>query len=676
MKILSRQFVFGDQRTSAADQDALEAPYILAGPQLYAIGHGSGALAPVGAEHLMGEMGGIWAHPFKVADGLTVALLGAEGDELPLDDGAFTDGPTEIGWHWRSGDLLLTRRDRVLAGGPAYAALIVVTNQGSTGASGSLVVAARLKFLGCWFGGMPSQGGLYSASDALVLGHDELQPSWGVALGAPVPPDEATIAPDERGATATLRYEFTLGPGATRSWPLLLAVGQRGGEAEAQSRWRELIEGVAAAFNDDLPMLAGLPALRSEHADLERDFALAQANLRMLEADYPDTGRYFLAGLPEYPQLFGCDTAYSVPGAVAGGFATTTRSALSTLASYAERACGRVPHEITTNGRVFNPGNIQETPQLTIAVWDYLRWSGDAEFARRLFPLLREGVTEYVRAIGGPTYPLGDGMVERLGMGSRKLDVACYQICGLRALAQLARALGEPEGEEYAAAATRLNEEFERDWWLEDEGLYADSMHSDGRPQLDRHWTVVLPVQLGLASPERAARVMMRIEAEFVNEWGLMHTVGVDERVWTLPTGLLALACFEQGRPERGLQLLHSIAGTTRHGTPGSFKELIPQGLCFVQLWSAGLYLQALIEGLLGLRPDALSHSLGVAPCLPEDSPPITLRDLRVGEHAVTLTLSPRSLELAHRDGPEALAVFYAGARFEVAPGDTLTRQI
>ena len=82
----------------------------------------------------------------------------------------------------------------------------------------------------------------------------------------------------------------------------------------------------------------------------------------------------------------------------------------------------------------------------------------------------------------------------------------------------------------YAERADAYNRDFEADWWLEEEGLYADSMHSDGRLQLDGHWTQVLPVQLGLASPERARRVMVRLEAEFVNQWGLVHTRGADER--------------------------------------------------------------------------------------------------------------------------------------------------
>ncbi len=674
MEITRRQFSFGEHQLSADGPAAIEAPYIIAGPRLYAIGSGSGAIGPIGDEHLVGEMGGIWAHPMKLADGFSLSVRGPDGAPLPTADGVLTEGPAEVSWAWRAGDLSLLRRDRVLPGEPAYAALITLSNDGPVATSGTLEVAAHLKFLGCWFGGVSSGGGSYRVADALVLGHDQEQQGWGLALGAAVAPDASRVEPRERGALVTLEYSFTLEPGARRVWLLLLCASHDGGEAAAGSAWHQRIDSAAAHFAEDEDMLAGLPRLASEDHDLRRDVALAQANLRLLEADYPDLGRFFLAGLPEYPQLFGCDTAYTIPGAAAAGFGASCRGALTALARYAARACGRVPHEVTTNGRVFNPGNVQETPQFAIALWDYLRWTGDLELARRLFPICREGIFQYLPAVSGPDrrYPAGDGMVERTGMGSRKLDSACYVIAGLRAMARLATALGDPDAPAYAAYADSVNADFERDWWLEEEGLYADSMHADGLLQLDGHWTQVLPVQLGLAAPARAERVLARIEAEFVNRWGLVHTRGREDAVWTLPTGLLALAAFQTGRPERGLELARNIALTARHGTLGTFKELIPQGLCFVQLWSAGLYLQAIFEGLLGLRPDAPAHTLAIAPAMPADFGPITVRGLRVGEHQLNLTLSPRALELDHVSGPQALTVSYAGALHTVAPASVI----
>lgn len=679
MSLMQRQFTCGSHQLIAEASDQVARPYIIAGPQIYALGYDTGELGPMGVEHLVGEMGGIWAHPFKVTDGLTVSLDDAAGAPLEARTGLFQASPTEASWTWRYGQLSLRRQDRVLPGGPAYGVLSTITNEGPTLVACSLHVTARLKFLGCWFSGLETSGGAFQLADALLLGQDEAQPGWGLALGAATPPSRHEIEPRERGALVTLAYDFKLEPGARRTWLLLLAVGQSGGATEASALWNRLINEAPRHFADDeVAPQEGLPSLVCAEGNLARDVALAQANLRLLEADYPDTGRFFLAGLPEYPQLFGCDSAYTIAGAAAAGFGETCRGVLTTLATYAARACGRVPHELTTNGRIFHPGNIQETPQLVIALWDHVRWTGDLALAQRIFPVCREGLLDYLPSVGGPDprYPIGDGMIERMGMGARKLDSACYHIAGLRALAQLAQALDEPAAAALRARADQLNRDFERDWWLEDEGLYADSMHSDGRLQLDGHWTVVLPVQLGLAAPERAARVLARIEADFINQWGLVHTRGREELVWTLPTGLLALAVFAHGRKERGLELAGNIALTARHGTLGTFKELIPEGLCFVQLWSAGLYLQAIFEGLLGLRPDAPGHRLAIAPMLPADHPAVTIYGLLIGRHRLSLTISPGELQIEHAAGPCPLEVVYNGTSFAIDPGSAVHRYI
>ena len=132
-----------------------------------------------------------------------------------------------------------------------------------------------------------------------------------------------------------------------------------------------------------------------------------------------------------------------------------------------------------------------------------------------------------------------------------KLDSACYLYAAWHALAEMANVLDRPEAEQYRARAAGWRERFERDWWIEARHLYADSLHSDLCPQLDGHWTQVVPIQLGIAGPERAQLVLDELERSFVNEYGLVHT---------------------RGREDFGLDTPHrpARAGTVTLGTPGS----------------------------------------------------------------------------------------------------------
>ncbi len=635
-----------------------ETPVFLAGRHLYAIVTAGGAVRPFGEWHLRGKMGGVWAHPVRVLEGWSLAL-DVHGAVTPLDHAVICE---LFGSH-------ATRR-YVVAGihvewtefaaddQPHYYATLLLRNEGDARVSAAVLLQAEADLRFCWFGGIAP-----AEPEMTVLAN-------GVAWSAPGPYAGVTVtlmsaAPASwasAGRFVTARFPLVLNPGEAIALQLRLAVQRDDAPAPASGVLRAAVDMLSAkiagyrAYNEDVRLATPDPAINQY-------WQVARQNLRMLVADYrPVLAPYFLAGLPEYPQLFGCDTEYTVSGAIAAGFADVIRSALEELGRYGWRGCGRIPHEITTNGRVFHPGNTQETPQFAVACRDYMHWTGDLAFLERMYPLCVEGLEHFDAILAGNGYPVGDGVVERLGMGACKLDSVCYLHQALVALQEMALALGRPDDAvRFASLAGTLAARFEADWWIEAEGMYADSLHLDGRPQFDGHWTVVLPAQTGIASPERARRTLERITREWVNEWGLVHTRGIDSQVWTLPTGLLALAMFRDGQADLGVRLLRTIGETARHGTLGTLKELIPTGLCFVQLWSAGLYIQGVVEGLFGVRPFAHRHELAVEPRLPQAWPSATLHGLRVGAHTVTLVISPESVAVDHVQGAVPLLVRYRG---------------
>jgi hypothetical protein len=644
------------------------AAYFLSGRKLYAIGTTSGALEPVGAEHLVGEMGGVWAHPVKFLDGWYLSIQDGTGRHDLLRCLDFEGHLSDVMMHFKHAALGITRTDFVADDDAALFSLVEIVNNGDQLWQGQLGFVAQVNILPTWFSGW-ERGGVELVQDhGLAVAFDKLwQGRWGVVFGSPTMPGEVRFDRRNQHNTAELRYALTLAPGERLTLEFLVACDHQNGHYGAlqlfgklTGRGQELLELKRERY---LKQALGGVTLTTPDERINQDYVLAKANLLMLEADYgPYLPGFFLAGIPEYPQLFGCDNTYTTLGATAAGFAGIMRSTLSLLGEYARRACGRVPHEITTNARVFNPGNTQETPQFAIAVWDYVRWTGDTAFLRIMYPICREGIMEYLPGIWDPDqdgYPMGDAMVERHGMGSLKLDSACYLYAAWRALANMARVLKRPEAADYDRLANEWLSRFERDWWMPDEHLYADSLHSDYRPQLDGHWTQIVPVQLGIARYDRAQQVLDTIERTFTNRWGLVHTRGREDRVWTLPTGLLVLAQLRYGRAPLALRMLNNIALTARYGMLGAFKELIPEGLCFVQLWSAGLYLQSILEGVLGLDPLAHEHLLALAPTLPEGWPEASVANLRVGGHVLNITVRHDGCTIEHVSGPEVLRIAY-----------------
>lgn len=656
--------------------EAQPAPYFLAGRKFYMIGTTSGALEPVGAEHLVGEMGGVWAHPVKFLDGWYLAIedSGGRHDLLPYHffEGHLSDATLYVTHE----PLRIVRTDFVVDDEAAAFSLISISNTSSTTWSGTFGFVAQINIRPTWFSGWEHGEIELHHDQGLVIAFDTLwQGRWGVAIGSATMQGDVVFSRRDDQPTAELRYDLTLAPGEQTRLEFLIACDHQRGHDGAQQLFHKLAgrgwELLKAKYEHYCEIALDGVTLKTPDETVNNDWILAKANLLMLEADYaPYLPGFLLAGIPEYPQLFGCDNTYTTPGATGAGFTTSMRSTLSLLGDYARRACGRVPHEITTNGRVFNPGNTQETPQFAIAVWDYFRWTGDRAFLASNYPICREGMLEYLPSMwdgDGDGYPSGDAMVERHGMGSLKLDSACYVYGAWQALAEMGRALGRPEAERFERMAGEWREHFERDWWMPQHGLYADSLHADYRPQLDGHWTQIVPIQLGIARPDRAVQVLDRIEREFTNRWGLVHTRDREDRVWTLPTGLLVLAQLRHGRTEHALRLLNNISLTARYGMLGAFKELIPEGLCFVQLWSAGLYAQCVLEGVFGLEPRAHEHRLTITPALPREWPSAALHNLRVGAHVLNLTVTPTGCTIEQISGPQPIAIHFRARGTAVA---------
>jgi hypothetical protein len=360
-------------------------------------------------------MGGVWAHPVKFLDGWYLSLHDTTGQHDLLHCRRFEGHLTDVTLEFEHGALNLTRTDFVADDHVAIFSLLQIVNAGDTTWSGTLGFVALVNILPSWFSGW-ERGDIELLQDnGLVLAFDTLwQGSWGVAFGSTTIPTRVHFGQGDRVPTAELRYEITLEPAQRLNFEFMAACDHQNGHDGALQLFNKL-----AGCGEDLlaqkreryraAVLEGV-TLHTPDERINHDWLLAKANLVMLEADYaPYLPGFFLAGIPEYPQLFGCDNTYTTSGATAAGFAPTMRSTLSLLGEYARRACGRVPHEVTTNGRVFNPGNTQETPQFTIAVWDYVRWTGDLEFLRMMYPVCREGVMDITRVLGSGRRWLSDG---------------------------------------------------------------------------------------------------------------------------------------------------------------------------------------------------------------------------------------------------------------------------
>jgi glycogen debranching enzyme len=201
---------------------------------------------------------------------------------------------------------------------------------------------------------------------------------------------------------------------------------------------------------------------------------------------------------------------------------------------------------------------------------------------------------------------------------------------------------------------------FDAAWWDPAEGSYAMSLDEpDNSRRPVPHWAVIVPLEVGLASAEHAATTFTTVQAKYMNQWGLKHTIGDDERVWTLPTATLSRAAYRYGQANLGFEMLERLSAMLDHGSIGMYHELIPEGLSFLQLWSGATFLRGAVEDLLGVQVRADLHAVELAPRLPAGWEAAELERLSFGGHTITVRARPTGLTMTHLAGPGPLTVTY-----------------
>jgi hypothetical protein len=162
----------------------------------------------------------------------------------------------------------------------------------------------------------------------------------------------------------------------------------------------------------------------------------------------------------------------------------------------------------------------------------------------------------------------------------------------------------------------------------------ADPHQDRKRPWLCKNWTVICPLEAGLAPLEQAGRSLERVEGpEFTGRWG-MYLSGSDRtRIMSINTGVLAVAELAYGRVEKALDYVRTIAGTLAVHMPGAISEMLPDEGCFVAARSGYGVAWPLVTQVFGVQPDAFRRRLMLTPHFPANWPGAGLSGVRIGSN-------------------------------------------
>jgi len=700
-------------------RERLADPVATTGDQLYVICSQNGLFpTPWTTNHIPHELWGVWAHPIKLLDGFWLAIRNCTTGVISwlLEADACRVYGTHTEFDYRVEPLAITRRDFVPDGMAGLVVTVTVQRPPAFTDELEFIALIRSDLRPAWLG---EQVGMYDAPDQVKIVDQQgyLQFSntanpWVIFAGGSTPAraillgDAAGVLQPTtgQGATARLAFGFHHRAGDTLIASLCIA-GSSVSEAAALETFARLYIDVGRLRQtkaEHYSRLTQQARLQSPAEPINQAFHWSKLACQMLVRQTTAYGPAVSAGLPSYPWWFGIDTEYAALPMLQVGLFDLVKATLRLLKQVSEThhrdEPGRVIHELTTTGVVFNPGNLVETPLFTRAVYQTWCWTGDRAFLEEMYPFCRAGVLDYTLGRcdpDGDLCPSGRSLIETLEMhaGFACIDVACYTWEALLHLAEMARIVGDSATvDTVLPKAAELADRIRREWWLNAESLFADvratvqevdaalqridALESDPSwqwmalqaaqahrlfagqlqqramgpqtvtlPWLLRHWVILCPMEVGVATPEQAMSAFARLlSAEFCNEWGMyLHPERHD--VMSINTGLLALALARYGRIDEALTLVGPMAATLTRRTPGAISEALPDQWCFLQLWSALGIISPIVEGVLGITPNAGEHTLQVTPHLPTGWPAVTLERLQIGENWFTIQVSRSAVE-------------------------------
>tara|TARA_B100000809_G_scaffold119480_1_gene117714 strand:- start:273 stop:3500 length:3228 start_codon:yes stop_codon:yes gene_type:complete len=653
------QIITGNQRATIgkieiSNQDIdMGNHFCLTGQNAYLLGAMDGSFPPVG--RFLGDEGGFWTPPTKLLDGFVVTVNEKGQSNWQLDNCTnFQHQFSHNEFLFEKPDLIVRRRDFVIENQPGFFSQLTIRNPENKRRKITLHLQSQINIRPAWRSGLANDIDIINYQEGQVRAEDESKKGEGLIFGSATSPSEYKLG----GNLATLSYHLELPAKGETSISFLFlkfSPGKSNKEfLEIFHKQNKLLKQKIQIYQDIA--FSGVQFNCSD-PEVTNAFILAKLNLHMLRFDLrpnlPDL--VFLAGYPNYARVFGCDSFYSTPGANSIGFSDTVAGVLKTLADSRENPhgvpSGPVPHEIATSNRLIGIANSQEPPQFIWACWQHFRWTGDQQFLRQIYPICQQSISflQNHRNMDKDGYVEGNGLIEAPGAGGKTLEATCYLYAAYTSLTEMSLALGHKEEfDDYREKADRLKKNFNRQWWNEKEQMWATALEADGKQRMKNFWSVVFPMETRLADPEKAIIVLKRIQQEWVNQWGGVHTRQEDisqQGSGVVTSNLFGLVGFQYGLAEFGWQMVKSASLAPKQDRmPGGFVEVIPPGKSnFIQLWSVGPFIDMLVQGLGGIEPNAHQNKVIISPSLPSGLSELSFENLQMGEH--TFSFSHRRRE-------------------------------
>jgi len=688
--------------------DYLQSPYVAAGDRLYMVGHQDGSFPDLGW-HIDGEMGGIWDHPIKLMDGFSMVVTEGINSWVLDSASSFHNLPFGNIHRFARQDLKVERFQFVPESTEGLIVEVRIENTAATEKVIEFSFTGHVDLRPTWLAERQeiedgTDEGRFDDSRQAYVAKDVNNP-WFVVFGGtngfePSAKNHA-ISRKGKGKDFSLSREFEIEANDEAIFQFYIS-GSYESKAKALATFDklstkpvELLEAKIQKYNN----VRTTNLLATNDPGVDQMFQWIKYNTQWLVRDVPEVGRGVSAGIPDYPWWFGTDGAYIIQGLLSAGMHEEALHTIDLIMdlSRKENGNGKIVHEVSSNGVVFNPGNLNTTPTFIIALWKAYEWTGDPRIIEEYYDDIMQGIA-WIDSMDKDQngYPDGAGMMEIHGLHSEMIDVVAYLAKAYQAVSNFAAIKNDLEtSRKYAKMSKDLTHKINTEWWVKEAGSYADFRSSKvealelidaaliradtiNKPWsveeleetkkaaenaaeklqgfvVHHNWVVNTPMEVGLAYFYQAEEALVTAK-KYQNRFGMFVT-GIDRdeeqekaskwkafsyvgAVMTLPTGVQAIGEANYGNSDGALEYLKMLENSFSYALPGSMYEVSPDFGMIAQGWNIYAVAVPVVDYFFGIQPKAFSELIVIKPQMPSSWNEAKLQNIKIGENELSISFT------------------------------------
>jgi glycogen debranching enzyme len=341
-----------------------------------------------------------------------------------------------------------------------------------------------------------------------------------------------------------------------------------------------------------------------------------------------------------------------------------------------QRNDGKIMHELTTSVEVMGRDNWEKeryfyasadsTPLYIIALRRYFDASGDIGFIEEMYPSISKAFDYMIK-----TDYDGDGLIDnfeghgwveggplaegQIAKGHTTFYLAYLYVKALQDMEYLSYQLKDQTRQNIALSLIDKAKESLELYWNE-KGFYNHRKYPDGTYGLNLTIMPSVGFIFKVTDANRALINLNKINGpDIVTPWGARIISEYDSlydptlyhagNVWPLFSGWLSLADYKYSLSEEGYYLLMTILKNTYDNALGYIGDVFRGDIyenvgCPHQGWSETMGLWPFLEGILGLRFDAINKKLFTKPAFPKNVDKIIINNLHLGAQKLNFTIT------------------------------------